>query len=639
MIAAAALALLLTVAQGPDSAPGARELARPDLEAWLDGFMPFALRRGDVAGAVVVVVKDGGVLLQKGYGLADRAEGIPVDPERTLFRPGSVSKLVTWTAVMQLVEQGKVDLDRDVNDYLDFTIPPRDGQPVTLRHLMTHTPGFEETLKSLIGDDPEAMPTLEDYVKRWVPNRIFAPGAVPAYSNYGVALAGHVIARVSGESFDDYLDRHIFGPLGMQRSTFRQPLPDALGADMSKGYQLGSGMDQKYEIVGPAPAGSMAATGADMARFMLAHLGGGAIDSARILLPETARLMHGTAAPVIPPLNGMLLGFYQRNVNGRRIIGHDGDTQYFHSMLSLFPDDGVGIFLSVNSSGRQGAAGTIRTALLDRFIGRYFPNPAPGGSVDSATAVDHARLMAGRYEASRRAESSFLSLLGLFGQAKVVATDSGSITVPALTGINGQPKKWVEVEPFVWREIGGTERLGAKVEDGRVVMWSVDEVSPFTVFQPVAWWKSGGWLVPALILSLVALGLTVIAWPAGAIARRRYRAPFPLAGAEARALRFMRLAALAVFATLVAWLITVQAVSSSLAVFSPSRDPWFRFLRILTFLTFAAALLAALWNARRVWTGTRGWFARGWSTVLVGAALTLLWVGVVFNLAGIGTDY
>jgi hypothetical protein len=155
----------------------------------------------------------------------------------------------------------------------------------------------------------------------------------------------------------------------------------------------------------------------------------------------------------------------------------------------------------------------------------------------------------------------------------------------------------------------------------------------------VAWWKSGGWLVPALILSLVALGLTVIAWPAGAIARRRYRAPFPLAGAEARALRFMRLAALAVFATLVAWLITVQAVSSSLAVFSPSRDPWFRFLRILTFLTFAAALLAALWNARRVWTGTRGWFARGWSTVLVGAALTLLWVGVVFNLAGVGADY
>jgi hypothetical protein len=170
-------------------------------------------------------------------------------------------------------------------------------------------------------------------------------------------------------------------------------------------------------------------------------------------------------------------------------------------------------------------------------------------------------------------------------------------------------------------------------------MWSVDEVSPFTVFQPVAWWKSGGWLVPALILSLVVLGLTLVAWPAGAIARRRYRAPFPLAGAEARALRFMRLAALAVLVILVAWVITIQPINSSLAAFSPARDPWFRFLKILTFLVFAAALLAALWNSRQVWTGTRGWFARGWSTLLVGATLTLLWVGVVFNLAGLGTDY
>ena len=160
-----------------------------------------------------------------------------------------------------------------------------------------------------------------------------------------------------------------------------------------------------------------------------------------------------------------------------------------------------------------------------------------------------------------------------------------------------------------------------------------------STFTTVEWWKSGGWLVPAVLLSLVALGLTLIAWPAGAIARRRYRAPFPLAGAEARALRVMRLAALAVFATLVAWLITIQAVNSSLAVFSPARDPWFRFLRILTFLVFVAALLAAVWNSRRAWTGKRGWFARAWSTLLVGATLTLLWVGVVFNLAGIGADY
>jgi CubicO group peptidase (beta-lactamase class C family) len=641
MIATTVLALLvLAGAQGSDAVggPAARELTRPDLEAWLDGFMPFALRRSDVAGAVVVVVRDGGVLLQKGYGFADRETGTPVYPERTLFRPGSVSKLVTWTAVMQLVEQGKLDLDRDVNDYLDFTVPARDGQPVTMRHLMTHTPGFEETLKSLIGDDPDAMPALDVYLKRWVPTRIFAPGTVPAYSNYGVTLAGYVVARVSGESFDDYLDRHIFAPLGMTRSTFRQPLPAALQDDMSRGYQLGSGTAQKYELVGAAPAGSMAATGADMARFMIAHLRGGALDTARILRPETVQQMQGTASPMIPPLNGMLLGFYQRNVNGRRIIGHDGDTQYFHSMLSLFPDDSIGIFLSVNSTGAEGAAGTIRTALLDGFVGRYLPNTALPAAVDSATAAGHAAILAGRYQPSRRAESSFLSLLGLFGQA-VVAVEDGSITVPALTGIDGQPKRWTQVAPFVWREVGGTERLAAKVEDGRVTMWSVDEIAPFIVFQPVEWWKSGGWLVPALVISLAVLGLTLVAWPAGAIARRRYRVPFSLAGPDAHALRVMRLAALAVVLVLVAWMITIQPVNSSLSAFSPARDPWIRFLRVTTFLVFAAALLAALWNARCAWSGVRGWFGRGWSVLLVGATVILLWVGMAFRLTGIGADY
>src|SRR5688500_18838534 len=197
--------------------PASPQLVLADVEAWLDGYMPYAIKTGDIAGAVVVIVKDGQILTERGYGYADVAKRTPVDPQRTLFRPGSVSKLVTWTAVMQLVEQGKLDLDRDVNDYIDFTIPPRDGQPVTLRHLMTHTPGFEEILKSLIGDDPEVLPPLDAYVKRWVPHRIFAPGAVPAYSNYGVAVAGYVVARVSGESFDDYLDRHIFTPLGMAR--------------------------------------------------------------------------------------------------------------------------------------------------------------------------------------------------------------------------------------------------------------------------------------------------------------------------------------------------------------------------------------------------------------------------------------
>lgn len=179
----------------PQPPRGAHPLTRTDLDAWLDGYMPYALRTGDIAGAVVVVVKDGQILSQRGYGWSDVAKRKPVDPERTLFRPGSVAKLLTWTAVMQLVEQGKVGLDEDVNTHLDFKIPPFDGKPVTLRQAMTHTAGFEETGKNIIFYEPSRLMSLGDYLKAWIPKRIFAPGTTPAYSNYATALAGYIVER------------------------------------------------------------------------------------------------------------------------------------------------------------------------------------------------------------------------------------------------------------------------------------------------------------------------------------------------------------------------------------------------------------------------------------------------------------
>ena len=340
------------VTSAQDAAPTGAALTAADLGTWLDGLLPYALRTADIPGAVVVVVKDGEVLLQKGYGYADVASRTPVDPQLTLFRPGSVSKLFTWTAVMQLVEQGKLDLDADVATYLDFPIPARGDKPITLRNIMTHTPGLEDTARALIYTDPKQLSSLGDTVKHWVPTRIFDPGTTPAYSNYATALAGYVVERVSGESFDDYVDKHIFEPLQMRNATFRQPLPERLQAQMAKGYHLGSDKDPKdYELVGPAPAGSLAATGADMARFMLAHLADGAYGDARILKAETAKQMHETALDLLPPLLTMRLGFYETSVNGHRAISHGGDTQWFHSDLSLFLDDGVGLYISMNSAG------------------------------------------------------------------------------------------------------------------------------------------------------------------------------------------------------------------------------------------------------------------------------------------------
>jgi CubicO group peptidase (beta-lactamase class C family) len=159
---------------------GAHALTAEDVNTWLDGFVPYAIGRGDIPGAVVVVVKDGQVLTSRGYGYADVAKHKKVDPATTMFRPGSVSKLFTWTALMQQVEQGKVDLNADVNKYIDFKIPPYQGKPVTVLNLMTHTPGFEEAVKDLITVSEKDYVQFDALLKRWIPKRIYAPGTTPA---------------------------------------------------------------------------------------------------------------------------------------------------------------------------------------------------------------------------------------------------------------------------------------------------------------------------------------------------------------------------------------------------------------------------------------------------------------------------
>ena len=197
----------------PTTPSTSHEMTQEDVGAFLDGILPQQLAREDIAGAVVSVVKDGKVLFARGYGYADVEKKTPVSPDNTLFRPGSISKLFTWTAVMQLVEQGKLDLDRDVNDYIDYKIPATFPKPITLRNVMTHTPGFEETAQELFVADAKDMKPLGAYLKAHLPERVYPPGTTPAYSNYATAMAGYIVQRVSGQPFDDYIEEHILKPL------------------------------------------------------------------------------------------------------------------------------------------------------------------------------------------------------------------------------------------------------------------------------------------------------------------------------------------------------------------------------------------------------------------------------------------
>jgi CubicO group peptidase (beta-lactamase class C family) len=612
-------------------ASAAHSLTTEDLRAWLDGFVPIAIQQGDIAGAVVVVVKNGETVAQVGYGYSDVEAGKPVDPEHTLFRVGSVSKLFTWTAVMQLVEQGKLDLDTDVNQYLDFQIPPREGQPITLRNIMTHTAGFEERLVGLIGVDGDPVAPLGEFLKRYIPARIFPPGETPAYSNYATAIAGYIVARVSGEGYDDYLDRHLFGPLQMRDSTFRQPLPERFRAGLSKAYSVASLPGKPIEIIGPAPAGSLTLTGADMAHFMVAHLQNGRYGEVQILKPETAEYMHTTALTILPRVNRMVLGFYEDNYDGHRVIAHGGDTQWFHSDLHLFIDDGVGLFVAFNSVGKDGAVQPVRSKLFHEFADRYFPGATAQGSVDQQTAAEHAHMIAGGYTVSRRVETSFASLLYLFGETKVSENPDGTISVSAVLSPSGVPGKWREIAPFIWREEGGKDLLSGKVAGGRVTRFSFGEVSPFEMYDRTSGWKSPSWLVPLLVGSLVALVLNSLAWPVSALTRRHYRVAYGLSKPEASAHRLVRIAGLVAAVLFLAWIATIFSMVSVLDLIS-KLGGLVVVLRILSPLVFVGGAAVGVWWAWIVFGGQRRWFAKVWAGVLAAALLVLLWVAVEFHL-------
>ena len=610
-----------------------------ELGVWLDGYMPYALRSGDVAGGVVMVVKDGAVVAARGYGWADIARARRVDPARTLFRVGSVSKLFTWTAVMQQVEAGKLDLDRDVNDYIDFRIPPYRGRPVTLRQLMTHTAGFELAGKDTITFN--APIALGPYLKRWIPLRIYAPGTTPAYSNWGTALAGYIVERAAGMSFDDYVERHIFAPLDMRHASFRQPLPPSLVPFLAAGYARATSPPQGFEVIGPAPAGALSASGADMARFMIAHLqdGGGLMSAGTAAIMHHSPLDRIDPRSLVPPLNRAELGFLQMNINGHRVIGHGGDTQNFHSLLALFVDDGVGLFVSFNSAGRAGAAGRVRDQLFGDFADRYFPDERTAVRIDPHLARDHARMMAGQWQDSRHAENSFLALAMLAGQTKVALTPDGGLLIPSLVDASGAPYRWDEVAPFVWRSRTGHERLAAQVVAGRVVRWSTDGIAPTGVFDRVPASRSAAWLVPALLASLVVLALAAVSLPFAWLARQWFRVPHPLVGHARHLRRAVAVASLLALATLGGWMLLLGMMFSNISLIGVDSDPWLRLLQVVGALVLAGALAIALWHAVVTCRSGRRWWSRLWSLFILIAMAILFYVAAQFGLLVQGTNY
>jgi len=615
--------------------PKAHDLNADDLGAFLDGLMPLEIENADIAGAVVAVVKDGKLVLARGYGYADVEKKAPVTPETTLFRPGSISKLFTWTAVMQQVEQGKLDLDRDVNDYLDFKIPPAFGKPITLRNIMTHSTGFEETAKDLFVGSAEDLRPIPEYLRVHMPARIFPPGMTPAYSNYATTMAAYIVERVSGQKFDDYVEEHFFKPLNMAHATFRQPLPEALKPFMSKGYALGSGEAKPFEHVQVAPAGSLSASAVDMTHFMIMHLQNGKYGDVQFLKPETAVEMHARQQGWPSAVNAMCLGFYEESQNGHRIIGHGGDTVYFHSDLHLILDSNVGFFVSYNSAGR--GEFNARGVLFDKFMQRYFP-AAPANEPVLATAAQDAKNVAGVYEISRRFETNVLAVTTVIGETKVTPDPKdNTISMAGFKGLNQQPLHFREIAPMVFRDVNGHSKIAfVKDATGRRVAY-IDY--PFMVFQQVenTFDKQ---IVNYVIIgfSLSVIVLTLLMWPIGAMIRKHYGKPLTLDPGGKRLRMLVRAVCIGVVLYAVCLLVFVSKLSNPSGL-SERSDPWLHLLQVIGLLAGLGSLVA-IYNSLKSWSDGQQWFwNKIWNTFLAIGCVGFFWFIYHWHLLNFHLNY
>ncbi|MFV2084029.1 serine hydrolase domain-containing protein [Micromonospora sp. LOL_021] len=613
-----------------------------DVDAWLDDVLPAALERNDIAGATVAVVHDGKIVTTRGYGHADTGTGdtaVPVDPEQHLFRIGSVSKLATATAVMRLVQDGRLDLDTDIDRYLDFDLPRSFDEPITLRHLLTHTPGFEERIAGLIGQEGTRADLREALVTD-PPEQIFRPGTVPAYSNYGNSLAGYIVERVSGVPFEEYVQRNIFDRLGMTSSSFAQPLPAPLAGRMSQGYATASAPAGPFEIVGTPPAGAMSASAPDMARFMLAHLGEPVGDQP-LLDAATLDLMHRPAldAASLGTLAAgprMTLGFFDESRNGRRIIGHGGDTLYFHSHLQIYPEEGAGFFVSLNSTGTSALANhELRRALTEQFADRYFPAATPAAEAAAAVSnapagsAERAAMAAGTYESSRTVRSNFLTLIGLTGRTTVSVRDDGHLLFEPRP-LSDSAAVYEEIEPWVWRKVGGQHTVAMRAAGGKVEAIAFD--SAFTLL-PVEPARGTVLALGVIGASAVVLLLTVLAWPVGAIGRRVLRrAPRDRAGRTARVLS--RVAVGSALLALASWavgLVLIMNLEDLSAV--PLRTvQLFQLIGLLGVIPAAVRLVDDV--RRRV-----GWSRTAGSTLVLLALAGTGWFAIEFMLLAPNISY
>ena len=611
-----------------------------EMEPFLDNLFAQQLEEHNIAGAAIAVVKDGKLFFAKGYGYADIEKGIPVDPEQTIFRIGSVGKTFTWTAVMQLVEQGKLDLDADINTYLDFRIPDTYPQPVTLKHLMSHTSGFEDRwLDSLTSDADELIPAREWLISN-APGRVRPPGEAAGYSNYNAMLAGYIVSRVSGQPYDQYIQEHIFDPLGMAHSTVQTQMPSELLPLASVGYTYANGAFQRFPdyLAQPAalPSGMHQASVTDMARFMIAHLENGKysdanVPEARLLEESTAQQMQSTLYTPDPRLLGMAYGFADVSDNGQRTLGHQGYGPPMSSELLLLPDQRLGVFVVYNSLGaRDGSLTTQHYGFQRAFFDHYYPTSPATPVQPLADSIERTGRFVGLYRNAIGHTTTPEKVMGLLGIDTLEISTPGDGTL--LLSMGGPTFRFVEVEPLYFRQVDGPFAMVFREDDrGRITHLFTDLMPQYAAVK-LDWYETPGFNM-ALALSCVLVFLSMV--PVAVI---RFIGNRRLGGGGRAASRGTRTAGWIIIGICLLNLLFLVGVALK---FPPVQPSELHSLSWITEITLGLGVLSAVLTAGALLYTVLAWKNSYWSiagrayyTLVTIAAVAFVWFLDYWNWLG-----
>ncbi len=592
------------------------------LEAFIDGVMQTHLRDEHIVGGTVSIVKDGKILLAKGYGFSDEAKQTPVSADATLFRVGSVSKMFTWISVMQLVAKGTLDLNADINTYLkDFKIPATYPEPITLKHLMTHTPGFEDLVIGLFARDSTEMKPLKDILAQQIPVRVRPPGTISSYSNHGTAMAAYIVEQVSGMSLNDYVEQNILRPLGMSHTTLRQPLPPSLAPLLSKGYQYSGGVytEKSLEFVPLYPAGSVSASATDMVPFMRALLENGKLGDVVILDSATLVLMKTPAHQHHPSVNPMRHGFIDMSRGGVEVIGHGGDTFWFHSMMALFPASNVGLFVSFNTD----TGGGVASSVMDEFMDRYFP--AAANASPATFSKEYLNRFAGKYRLNRHAYHDMTTVASMFNDATLAVEDSTRLRLSI-----GENVRILEpIDSLTFREKNKSRVFAFRKNDkGEIAMMFIGSI-PIMAFDKVSGLKSAALHMFIFVAAIITAIVVLLFWPMAAWSRVGYQShrmtkPLPYSARFVAWTNFLLLVIFyAVFASLANEDNVVNGLPTSLKI-----------LLWVPFINLILTLIMVVWWFRVITVKYHRLISRVYYTVICVVAVAAFWQLYYWNLIG-----